>query len=160
MSPLLVAILKYGFLALLFLFVFWVARTITTGMAIPSRGQAGGAAAGVRGVGGDNAKGKRAKGSRAPAIVLVRTDEGKKVGAYKLLAPMQVGRAETCEICPPDDYLSQFHARLFPKDGAWFVEDFGSTNGTYLNEQKVTGPLEVRAGDRVRLGRTVLHLRR
>jgi pSer/pThr/pTyr-binding forkhead associated (FHA) protein len=52
------------------------------------------------------------------------------------------------------------HARLAGKDGTWFVEDLGSTNGTYLNDRKVVAPVEVHAGDVVRVGKTVLELRR
>ena len=59
-----------------------------------------------------------------------------------------------------DNYASQFHARIFNKDGQWFVEDLGSTNGTYVNQRRITAPAEVRAGDRVRIGKTTLELRR
>jgi pSer/pThr/pTyr-binding forkhead associated (FHA) protein len=52
------------------------------------------------------------------------------------------------------------HARLAGKNGAWYVEDLGSTNGTYLNDRKVVAPVEVHAGDVVRVGKTVLELRR
>jgi len=160
-STLLVALLKYGFLALLFLFILFVVKTVAVGMRIP-KGSAGGAAGGVAG-GGTAARAKRAKppkGVKIPAVVIVRTQEGKRVGAHKLAGSMKVGRAPECEIRPEDDFLSQFHARLFSKDGLRYVEDLGSTNGTLLNGQKVSGPVEVRAGDEVRLGRTVLQLRR
>jgi len=162
-STLLVALLKYGFLALLFLFILFVVKTVAVGMRIP-KGSAGGAGAagGVAG-GGTAARTRRAKppkGVKVPAVVIVRTQEGKRVGAHKLAGSMKVGRAPECEIRPEDDFLSQFHARLFSKDGLWYVEDLGSTNGTLLDGQKVSGPVEVRAGDEVRLGRTVLQLRR
>jgi pSer/pThr/pTyr-binding forkhead associated (FHA) protein len=52
------------------------------------------------------------------------------------------------------------HARLYAKDGAWFVEDLGSTNGTYLNRMKVTAPSPIAPGDQVRVGKTVLEVRR
>ena len=59
-----------------------------------------------------------------------------------------------------DTYASQMHARVFPKDGSWFVEDLGSTNGTYLNRAKVTAPSEVGPGDEIRIGKTTLEFRR
>ena len=65
-----------------------------------------------------------------------------------------------CQIRLSDTYVSQFHARLFSRDGSWFVEDLGSTNGTYLNQRRVTGTAEIRAGDRLRMGKTTLELRR
>jgi pSer/pThr/pTyr-binding forkhead associated (FHA) protein len=52
------------------------------------------------------------------------------------------------------------HARLYGKDGTWFVEDLGSTNGTYLNDRRLSNPAEVHAGDVVRVGKTLLELRR
>jgi pSer/pThr/pTyr-binding forkhead associated (FHA) protein len=147
-DPLLIALLKYGFLVLLFLFVFWAIRTVAVTLRVPK---------GDTGDGRQRTKPRR--GSNAPAVVLVRTN-GKRGGSHRLAGPMQIGRAESCEIQPKDDYLSQFHARLFSRDGLWYVEDLGSTNGTFLNDHKVAGPLEVHAGDDVRLGRTVLQLRR
>jgi pSer/pThr/pTyr-binding forkhead associated (FHA) protein len=56
--------------------------------------------------------------------------------------------------------VSTFHARIFNRDGSWFVEDLGSTNGTYLNQRRVTSPVELRTGDRVKLGKTTLELKR
>ncbi|MCA1822890.1 MAG: FHA domain-containing protein, partial [Frankia sp.] len=52
------------------------------------------------------------------------------------------------------------HARLMPRDGQWVVEDLGSTNGTYLDRSKVTGPTPVPVGAKVRIGKTVLEMRK
>jgi pSer/pThr/pTyr-binding forkhead associated (FHA) protein len=71
-----------------------------------------------------------------------------------------VGRSDKCQIVLQDAYASQVHARFFPKGEAVMVEDMGSTNGTYLNRQKVSGPTEIFKGDRVKIGKTVLELRR
>jgi hypothetical protein len=59
-----------------------------------------------------------------------------------------------------DDYASTHHARIFPQDGQWIVEDLGSTNGTYLDRQKVIRPTPVPVGVPIRIGKTVLELRR
>ena len=59
-----------------------------------------------------------------------------------------------------DDYASTRHARLVPGDGVWLVEDLGSTNGTYLGGQKVGRPTPVPLGQQIRIGKTVLELRR
>ena len=58
-----------------------------------------------------------------------------------------------------DDYCSSKHCRIYPEGTAWFIEDLGSTNGTFLGNQKVEEPVELRQGERVRLGATVLELR-
>ena len=71
-----------------------------------------------------------------------------------------IGRANDATLVLNDDYASTRHARLFPQDGQWIVEDLGSTNGTYLDRQKVTQPTPVPAGVPIRIGKTVLELRR
>ena len=58
-----------------------------------------------------------------------------------------------------DDFASARHARLMPRDGQWFIEDMGSTNGTYLDRAKVTGPTPVPLAVPIRIGRTSLELR-
>jgi protein phosphatase len=71
-----------------------------------------------------------------------------------------IGRANDATLVLSDDYASSRHARLFPQNGQWIVEDLGSTNGTYLDRQKVTQPTPVPAGVPIRIGKTVLELRR
>ncbi|HEX4834210.1 MAG TPA: FHA domain-containing protein [Trebonia sp.] len=71
-----------------------------------------------------------------------------------------MGRANDATIVMNDDYASSRHARIFPQDGQWVVEDLGSTNGTYLDRQKVTRPTPVPVGVPIRIGKTVLELRR
>jgi hypothetical protein len=71
-----------------------------------------------------------------------------------------IGRADDATLVLSDDYASTRHARLFPQDGQWLVEDLGSTNGTYLDRQKVTRPTPVPIGVPIRIGKTVLELRR
>jgi pSer/pThr/pTyr-binding forkhead associated (FHA) protein len=71
-----------------------------------------------------------------------------------------LGRANDATLVLNDDYASSRHARIFPQDGQWIVEDLGSTNGTYLDRQKVTRPTPVPAGVPIRIGKTVLELRR
>ena len=71
-----------------------------------------------------------------------------------------IGRADDATLVLADDYASTRHARLFPQDGQWLVEDLGSTNGTYLDRQKVTQPTPVPIGVPIRIGKTVLELRR
>jgi hypothetical protein len=149
-----IQVLKFAFLALLYFFVYRAIRAVVVDVygARPPR---------PRGAETRTPKAKRPRGSsKPPNVVLVRREDGRKVGSHKLTGTLQIGRADACHIQPDDTYVSQFHARLFSKNGSWYVEDLGSTNGTYLNRQRLTAPAELKPGDEVRVGRTVLELRR
>lgn len=74
--------------------------------------------------------------------------------------PITIGRATDATLVLSDDYASSRHARLFPQDGQWIVEDLGSTNGTYLDRSKVTRPMPVPLGTPIRIGKTVIELRK
>jgi pSer/pThr/pTyr-binding forkhead associated (FHA) protein len=92
--------------------------------------------------------------------VVVIDERGQKARTHRLDGPVQIGRAEACQLQLSDTYVSSFHARIYARDGSWYVEDLGSTNGTYLNQRRITAPTEVKAGDRLRVGKTTLELRR
>ena len=74
-------------------------------------------------------------------------------------APVLIGRANDSTLVLEDDYASTRHARISLQDGMWVVEDLGSTNGTYLGQRKVDGPVPLELGVPVRIGQTVLELR-
>jgi pSer/pThr/pTyr-binding forkhead associated (FHA) protein len=88
--------------------------------------------------------------------------EGALTGATRPLgsAPVTIGRAHDSTLVLTDDFASSHHARLVPRDGQWLIEDLGSTNGTYLDRTKVISPMPVPLGASVRIGKTVLELRR
>ena len=73
-----------------------------------------------------------------------------------------IGRAPGCTLVLEDDYSSSRHARIFPQGGGWFVEDMGSTNGTFVHDQsgdhKISGPTPLAPGQSVRVGRSVIEL--
>lgn len=102
-----------------------------------------------------------AKPGRGTPRFLVVT-EGGLSGMSIDLTDQQItmGRANDATLVLNDDYSSSYHARIFPQDGQWFVEDLGSTNGTYLDRQKVARPTPVPVGVPIRIGKTVLELRR
>jgi FHA domain len=102
-----------------------------------------------------------AKPGRGTPRFLVVT-EGALTGVSIDLTDQQVtmGRANDATLVLNDDYASTYHARIFPQDGQWLVEDLGSTNGTYLDRQKVARPTPVPVGVPIRIGKTVLELRR
>jgi pSer/pThr/pTyr-binding forkhead associated (FHA) protein len=150
-TPFALTALKYGLLALLFLFIWratrWVVRGLNVDRApnLPSTGRR--AAAG-------------STGGPIPTTLLVHSGDGAKPKPVRLEAGLTVGRAPECELRLDDTYASSQHARIFGKNGSWYVEDLGSTNGTYVNEQKLAAPAMLQPGDRIRVGATVLELRR
>ncbi|MGH3190219.1 MAG: FHA domain-containing protein FhaB/FipA [Streptosporangiaceae bacterium] len=104
---------------------------------------------------------KPGRPSRGSPRFLVVT-AGALKGTSLDLAQQQItlGRSNDATLVLNDDYASSRHARIFPQDGQWIVEDLGSTNGTYLDRQKVTRPTPVPLGVPIRIGKTVLELRR
>ena len=100
------------------------------------------------------------RGGKPPTQVVVHDPGGGRPRTVKLTGSADVGRGDACAIRVQDSYVSQVHARLSSKDGSWYVEDLGSTNGTFVNDQKLAAPALVQPGDRIRVGTTVLELRR
>jgi pSer/pThr/pTyr-binding forkhead associated (FHA) protein len=90
---------------------------------------------------------------------LVVTDEGGRRTVPRN-GPMTVGRAASCDVVLADTYVSNVHARIYDRDGGWWLEDLGSTNGTYMNRTRVQQPTAVGPGDEVKLGKATLELRR
>jgi pSer/pThr/pTyr-binding forkhead associated (FHA) protein len=78
--------------------------------------------------------------------------------AFALDEEITLGRAAGCQVPLDDAYASQVHARVFEREGHWYVEDLGSTNGTYLNRRRVAGPMVIKRHDRLQIGNTVLEL--
>jgi hypothetical protein len=99
-------------------------------------------------------------GRGTPRFLVVT--EGALAGTSIDLTDQQItmGRANDATLVLNDDYASTYHARIFPQDGQWLVEDLGSTNGTYLDRQKVARPTPVPVGVPIRIGKTALELRR
>jgi hypothetical protein len=146
MTPFALSLLKYGLLALVYLFIWRALRRVSADLRVAS--PSGGS--GPRTV---------AMPSGATTVVVYGPD-GARPRTFRLAASMAVGRAPECEIRLDDTYVSQQHARIFGKGDRWYVEDLGSTNGTFVNDQRLAAPAQVEPGDRIRVGTTVLELRR
>lgn len=73
---------------------------------------------------------------------------------------MTIGRAAGCQILLDDGFISQRHARVAPAGDGILIEDLGSTNGTYVNQQRLTAPMVAKPGDRVQVGGVIMELRR
>jgi hypothetical protein len=142
----LLTILKFCLLALLYLFFARVLRAVWAE------------------VGGRSNRGTTHPGGRTashrPATGRLKVVEPpeRKGQVIDVAEELTMGRSPTCQLPLEDNYVSQLHARIFRRDGQLFIEDLGSTNGTYLNRKKVTGPVAVRRGDRLQVGKTVLEV--
>jgi pSer/pThr/pTyr-binding forkhead associated (FHA) protein len=167
MNPLTLDLIKLAFLAVLWLFVIaavGVVRTDLFDQPASPRKQRRAARQGNQGAPPPPprpVKPARPGRSRSSARELVVTG-GNLAGTTITLADQQItiGRAGDATLVLTDDYASTRHARLFPQNGDWILEDLGSTNGTYLDRQKVSAPIQVQVGVPIRIGKTVLELRR
>ena len=156
MDEQLLTILKLCLLALLYLFFFRVLRAVWAEIRAPKPVLA---PAGVPATPKAAAKAARKAERKAPPVQLAIVAPPELKGrAFPLGDEVTVGRAAGCGVTLDDTYASQLHARVFSRDGQLFVEDLGSTNGTFLNRQKVQGPQVMRRGDRLQVGNTVLEL--
>jgi pSer/pThr/pTyr-binding forkhead associated (FHA) protein len=166
MNALTLTLIRLGFLTVLWLFVIaavGVVRTDLFGSAVQTRRQRRQRAAPRARAAAPpkpTKKSRASAGRGAPQHLLVTA--GALAGTELDLADQQItiGRADDATLVLNDDYASTRHARLFPQDGQWIVEDLGSTNGTYLDRQKVTQPTPVPIGVSIRIGKTVLELRK
>ena len=158
MSELAILLIRLGVLALIWLFVFAALRVIRLdvfGPRVPkaARKQATPTPKAV-------ATPKPSKGKLPKHLVITAGSlQGQSIELEEN-APVTIGRAPESTLVLTDDYASTHHARLVPRDGQWLIEDLGSTNGTYLDKEKVTRPTPVAPGAKVRIGKTVLELRR
>ncbi|MGH1493848.1 MAG: FHA domain-containing protein [Acidimicrobiales bacterium] len=90
-------------------------------------------------------------------VILEPPTDGRQ---FTVVGEMTIGRAAGCQITLDDTYISQLHARVSNADSGVVIEDLGSTNGTYLNRQRVTTPVYGEAGDQIQVGGIVMELRR
>ena len=139
-------LLKFLFLALLYLFIARSIRVIYLDLVGPRVPRAS-----------TQASTPAPRRKRAQPKELVVTEADGAARTYPMSGEqLQIGRSESCEVILQDTYTSQMHARVFAKDGEWFVEDLGSTNGTFLNGTRLDRPRRLSRGDIVRIGETDL----
>jgi Inner membrane component of T3SS, cytoplasmic domain len=163
MSELSLTIIRVAFLAVLWLFVIAAIGVVRTdllgGSATSRQGRVRGARQSQALRPPRQARPPR-PGRGSPRLLVVTAGALKGTSVDLSQEQITLGRANDATLVLNDDYASSRHARIFPQDGQWIVEDLGSTNGTYLDRQKVTRPTPVPLGVPIRIGKTVLELRR
>ncbi len=155
MSELTLFLIRVAYLAILWIFVLSaisVIRSDMFGARVPEA---------ARGVGGKAPKQKAPPKRRGSPTQVVVT-QGSNSGATASLAqaPILIGRGNDAAIKLDDDYVSTRHARIAASGDQWFVEDLGSTNGTYIGTVRITQPTTITLGTQVRIGKTILELRK
>ncbi|MEU6080256.1 FHA domain-containing protein [Streptomyces sp. NPDC047108] len=175
MSELTLTVMRLGFLAVLWLFVIVAVQVIRSdlfgtrvtqraarraeGQARPSGGRQQQQPPQQRAPSGGRGGGRQRRGAPTKLVV----SEGSLTGTTVALQgqTISLGRAHDSTIVLDDDYASSRHARIYPdRDGQWIVEDLGSTNGTYLDRTRLTTPTPIPLGAPIRIGKTVIELRK
>lgn len=153
MQGILLQVIRFGFLILLWLFVYAIIRAMRSDLAA-----AGGTRMPLRS--GRAERKQRSGRTRGTARYLVVT-AGALANTRITLGtqPVLIGRADDSTLVLTDDYASERHARLSPRGDDWYVEDLGSTNGTYLDRTKVTTAVRAPINTPIRVGKTVIELR-
>ena len=153
MPDIVLVILKYAFLAILYIFVARAVRATVIGLRDPAIDTGARRAAPA-----SKPTSRRAK--KAPKRATIVEGASASGKSFELGQELTVGRADKCHVVLDDTYVSQVHARIFNRGDAYYLEDLGSTNGTYLNRKRVGSPTELQRGDKVKIGKTVLEMRK
>ena len=149
--------LKFGFLAVLYLFLLWVARSARRDLRGAPAPHAESFAAeapppDATGMYSASALGTVDYAGRAPRLVVERAPGHEPGMIYDLDEDLVLGRGDVAAIRLEDPFASARHARIYEQGSSVIVEDLGSTNGTYLNEELLQTPRPLHPGDRVRIG--------
>jgi hypothetical protein len=150
-------LLKFGFLAVLFLFLLWIARSALRDLRRDERE----APAGAEYAEGDGlvANGEVAGAELEPRLEVIAGKGHDPGHMFDVGAGARLGRAAASEVHIDDSYASAAHARVYRRAGRVYIEDLGSTNGTFVNGRQITRPVALEANDTVRIGDTELRYR-
>lgn len=160
MSEGLLTVLKFCFLALLYLFLFRVVRIVRLELKPVKAAMPVEAVAATPVAAPAKREKKQRKDQSGPALYLLEP-VGREGESYSLTDEVSVGRAPGCGVVLEDDtFVSQVHARLFRRGRENYVEDLGSTNGTFVNGERISEVTRLRRGDRVQFGNTVAEITR
>lgn len=151
MQGLVLQLTRLGFLLLLWLFVYAVIRTVRADIVTASGSR-------MPRFRGEKSRAKpSARGSARYLVVTAGALANTRISLGE--QPVLIGRADDSTLVLTDDYASERHARLARRGDDWYVEDLGSTNGTYLDRSKVTTAVKVPLSTPIRIGKTVIELR-
>jgi hypothetical protein len=150
-----VLVLKIAFLAILWLFIILVAAVVNSDMVGRRQKKAKDKEPGAPPAADTSATKRRKK---EPWVLAI--DSGAHAGDRLQLVPeVRIGRSDACELVLDDDYISSMHAQLSRgEDGTWILTDVGSTNGTFVNSERISEPTVVGIEDLIRVGGVQMRL--
>lgn len=156
MPTLVLDLLKYLFLAMLYIFVLRAVRAVYMEL---KPGSARSAPA-QRAAAPTPSRPPSRKTKKSASRVTVVEGDRYKGKTFTLGDELTVGRADKCTLVLDDAYVSQMHARIYRRGNDFVAEDLGSTNGTYVNRERITSAAPLQRGDRIKIGKTVLEMRK
>jgi hypothetical protein len=156
MPNLVLDLLKYAFLAVLYIFLARAVKAIYLELRPPTARRP----APQRTPAPQASRPPARRSKKTPRRLAIVEGDNLKGKSMPLTDELIVGRADKCHLVLDDTYVSQVHARIFAKGDSYLVEDLGSTNGTYLNRRRITAPAELHRGDQVKIGKTVMEVRK
>lgn len=161
MSELALTLVRLGFLTLLWAFVLITVLALRRDLRQPAE---------ARPIGRERKPARTARPPKPPRVAKQQKVKGSKIvviegplnGTIIPLGDVQItiGRAPDSTLIIDDDYASSRHARIYPSEGSWVVEDLGSTNGTWIDRTRITSPTVLPVGAPLRVGRTTLQIQK
>jgi len=146
-SDAVLTVLRLGFLALVWVFFLRIANAVWTSASPRS------AAPAPEG----RSRSRRRAPTQSSVVILEPVEQAGLV--YPVVEQLMIGRSASCDITLDDTFVSSQHARISKTDGGLVVSDLGSTNGTYVDRERVTSPIQVGRGARIQVGSTVMEVR-
>jgi hypothetical protein len=161
MSELTLVLIRFAYLAILWIFVLSAISVIRSDMFGARVAREGGRAERRAAKTAAKPRTKPAKPRRGTPTAVAIVEGGNKGEVISLdNAPLLIGRGNDAAIRLDDDYVSTRHARIGSSGDQWYVEDLGSTNGTYVGNARITQPTAISLGTQVRIGKSILELRK
>ena len=159
MSELSLVLIRFGYLAVLWIFVLATLSVIRTDMFGARAARQASAAKESRAAKTGRPKPTKTRRDDPTSVAIV---EGGNAGEVVSLAnaPLLIGRGNDAAIRLDDDYVSTRHARIALSGDQWYVEDLGSTNGTYVGTSRITQATAISLGTQIRIGKTILEMRK
>jgi pSer/pThr/pTyr-binding forkhead associated (FHA) protein len=162
MSELTLVLIRFAYLAILWIFVLSAISVIRSDMFGARVAPEGGRREERRAAkAASKARSKPAKPRRGTPTAVAIVEGGNKGEVISLeKAPLLIGRGNDAAIRLDDDYVSTRHARIGASGDQWYVEDLGSTNGTYVGNARISQPTAIALGTQIRIGKSILELRK